>query len=66
RVVIDNRLKTIPVVIRWAEDEFVFVTTGLSSDNSVIVSRLSDPLENTLVETSTPELIATNSRRRLP
>ncbi len=64
-IVVDNRLKTVPVAVKWVENEVAFIATGLNSDDDVVISKLSEPLENTLVETSTYEMIATNSRRKL-
>ncbi|MBU2513086.1 efflux RND transporter periplasmic adaptor subunit [bacterium] len=63
RIVVESRLKTIPVDVKWVDSDFAFITAGLKSDDTVIISNLSEPMENSLVETSTHELIATNSRR---
>ncbi|MFH2129417.1 MAG: efflux RND transporter periplasmic adaptor subunit, partial [bacterium] len=61
-IVVDGRLKTVPVTIRWVEDEVAFVSAGLNSDDQVIVSRLSAPLENALVESSELNLFAASRR----
>jgi len=45
----DRRLRTLPVQILRSEGEFIFVR-GIPENTDVIVTRLVDPLENTLVE----------------
>ncbi len=60
-VVSDNRLRTVPVKIGWMEEEYAYVAAGLSRDDQIVLTRLSNPLENTLVEFSNKELIATNT-----
>ena len=47
---IDNRLKTTPVTIAKIEDEKTFISKGLKDGDQVIVTRLVEPLENTLLE----------------
>ena len=44
-----NRLKTIPVTVIHSEGEDVFVSSGLTPGQTVITTRLSDPLEDALV-----------------
>ncbi len=63
RIVVENRLKTIPVNVKWVDGGFAYITAGLKSEDTIIISNLSEPLENSLVEPFTHELIATNSRR---
>ncbi len=48
----DNRLKTVAVDVVRSEGEYVYVGQGLASDDTVIVTRLVDPLENSLLEFS--------------
>ena len=42
----DNRLQTVPVKVIYAKDEDVFVSEGLTPGQTVVTTRLSDPLEN--------------------
>jgi len=44
-----NRLKTVPVTVIHSEGEDVFVSSGLTPGQTVITTRLSDPLEDALV-----------------
>ena len=44
-----SRLKTIPVTVIHTEGENVFVSSGLTPGQTVITTRLSDPLEDALV-----------------
>ncbi len=60
-MVVGNRLKTVPVKVNWIENEFIFVSEGIIEDDQIILTRLSDPLENCLVEVSQPALIAQNT-----
>ena len=46
----DNRLTTVPVHVERTEDGFTYVSEGLKTGDLVIVTRLVDPLENTLLE----------------
>jgi RND family efflux transporter MFP subunit len=46
----DNRLKTVAVAVVRSEGEYVYVGQGLEPGATVIVTRLIDPLENTLLE----------------
>jgi len=48
----DNRLQTVSVAVERSEGEFVYVGRGLSPGDTVIVTRLIDPLENALLETT--------------
>ena len=47
-----NRLVTVPVTVVRSEGEDVFISTGLNPGQTVIVTRLTDPLENTLLAVS--------------
>ena len=49
-VVRDNRLKTIGVRVARIQGEQAFVDQGLKAGEQVIVTRLVDPLENSLIE----------------
>lgn len=49
-IVRENRLKTVPVQTARVEGETTFVSSGLNPGDVVIVTRLVDPLENTIVE----------------
>ncbi len=46
----DNRLKTIPVEVARVQGEETFVSSGLNPGDIVIITRLTDPLENTLLK----------------
>jgi len=45
----ESRLKTAPVTVIHAEGENVFVSDGLTPGQTVVTTRLSDPLENALL-----------------
>ena len=45
----ESRLKTVPVTVIYAEGENVFVSKGLTPGQTVITTRLNDPLENALL-----------------
>lgn len=47
--VVDDRLKTIPVTVIRAEGDSVYITGEISDGDTVITTRLVDPLENSLV-----------------
>ena len=46
----DNHLRTVPVEVARVQDDFVFVSDGLSPGDLVITTRLVNPLENSLLE----------------
>jgi len=46
----ENRLKTIPVTVARTEGETIYVSAGLNPGDTVITTRLIDPLENALLE----------------
>ena len=46
----DNRLKTVDVRVERIEGEYVYVGQGLNPGDTVILTRLIDPLENALLE----------------
>lgn len=45
-----NRLNTLPVTVAWIDGEEAFVSKGIQAGQEIIVTRLSDPLENALLE----------------
>jgi hypothetical protein len=49
-VVRDSRLKTVGVRVVRIQGDRVFIAEGLNEGEQVIVTRLVDPLENSLVE----------------
>ena len=49
-LVVDNRLKTVPVEVVRIEAENVYVDEGLNAGDLVVTTRLIDPLENALLE----------------
>ena len=46
----EKRLRTIPVEVVRIQDDEVFVGKGLSTGDNVIITRMADPLENSLLE----------------
>jgi hypothetical protein len=46
----DNRLKTVDVRVERIEGEYVYVGQGINPGDTVILTRLIDPLENVLLE----------------
>ena len=46
----DNRLKTVDVRVERIEGDYVYVGQGISPGDTVILTRLIDPLENALLE----------------
>ncbi len=46
----EGRLKTVDVTVARIEGEFVFVDQGLNPGDTVILTRLIDPLENALLD----------------
>jgi RND family efflux transporter MFP subunit len=51
----DGRLKTQPVELVNEQDGYAFVGDGLQPGDDVIVTRLVDPLENTLLDVTNPD-----------
>ena len=49
-VSVDDRLKTVPVEVVRVQGEEAFVSGGLAAGDVAVVTRLIDPLENTLLE----------------
>ena len=49
----DGRLKTVDVNVARTEDEYVFVAGGISAGDLVVITRLVNPLENTLLDVKT-------------
>ena len=49
-VVVDSRLKTIPVEVARIDGDTTYVSGGLKNGDTVITTRLIDPLENSLIE----------------
>jgi multidrug efflux pump subunit AcrA (membrane-fusion protein) len=49
-VSVADRLKTVNVTVAWAQEEQVYVSSGLNPGDRVIITRLIDPLENALLE----------------
>ena len=48
----ENRLKTVPVEVVREEGKDAFISEGIKQGDLVIITRLIDPLENSLVETN--------------
>jgi hypothetical protein len=46
----NRRLKTIPVEVARVDNDFAYITGGLSDGDRVITTRLVDPLENASLE----------------
>ncbi|HJL85561.1 MAG TPA: efflux RND transporter periplasmic adaptor subunit [SAR324 cluster bacterium] len=49
-IVTENRLKTVPVGVKWVDDGNVYVSSGIRENEKIILTRLSNPVENTLVD----------------
>ena len=49
-IMVNNRLKTVPVKVARTDGEFVYISSGLKSGDIVVTTRLIDPLENSLLE----------------
>lgn len=49
-VAVDRRLKTVDVQVARVDGDHAYITGGLDEGDSVIVTRLVDPLENSLLE----------------
>lgn len=49
-VAADRRLKTVDVEVARVDGDFAYITDGLTEGDTVIVTRLVDPLENSLLE----------------
>ena len=47
---VSNRLKTVPVKVARIEGENAYVADGLNTGDMVVITRLIDPLENTLLQ----------------
>jgi len=47
---VNNRLKTIPVKIVRMKGEHIYISEGLEEGDTVLTTRLIDPLENTLLK----------------
>lgn len=48
----DDRLRTVPVEVAHKQGDFAYVSEGISPGDAVIITRLIDPLENTLLDVS--------------
>jgi len=46
----ENRLQTVPVSVARTEGDTIYISEGLSAGDTVITTRLIDPLENALLE----------------
>jgi RND family efflux transporter MFP subunit len=57
----NGRLKTVPVTVARVEGEEAFVSAGLEAGDEVIVTRLIEPLENSLLEIARPSGEASRS-----
>ncbi len=44
---VGNRLKTVPVNVVWSDDNYAYISNGIEPLSLIILTRLSDPLENT-------------------
>lgn len=47
---VDNRLRTVPVEVARIDGEYAYVAEGLNIGDTVVITRLIDPLENALLE----------------
>jgi len=46
----NTRLKTIPVTVEKIEPEFAIISRGIATNDEVIITRLTDPMENVLLD----------------
>jgi multidrug efflux pump subunit AcrA (membrane-fusion protein) len=46
----NQRLKTVAVEVARVDNEYAYITDGLSDGDHVIITRLVDPMENALLE----------------
>jgi RND family efflux transporter MFP subunit len=53
--VVANRLKTIPVQVARIEGDYAYISDGLNSGDTVVTTRLIDPLENALIQITNRE-----------
>lgn len=53
----DSRLKTTSVKVKWSDDDFFYISKGFRPHDLIIISRLSEPVENSLVEASDEKLM---------
>ena len=49
-IAVDNRLRTVPVEVVRIDGEYAYVAEGLNVGDTVVTTRLIDPLENALLE----------------
>lgn len=49
-IIRENRLHTIPVTVARVQGEFAYISAGLEEGEQIIITRLIDPLENSLLE----------------
>ena len=47
---VNNRLRTVPVEVIRIDGEYCYAAQGLNVGDTVVITRLSDPLENALLE----------------
>ncbi len=47
---LENRLKTVSVKVVRLEGDFAYINKGLNPGDTVVTTRLIDPLENALLE----------------
>jgi multidrug efflux pump subunit AcrA (membrane-fusion protein) len=52
---VDNRLKTEPVSVARVDEEGAYINGGIEPGDVVLITRLVDPLENTLLSITYPE-----------
>lgn len=57
----DSRLKTVPVKVARKEGDTTIVSDGLQPGNLVVSTRLADPLENILLEVTSPDIQGSSS-----
>jgi multidrug efflux pump subunit AcrA (membrane-fusion protein) len=56
-----NRLKTVPVTVARIEGEQAYISAGLNEGDLVVTTRLTDPLENSLLEIVNPKTDGSHS-----
>lgn len=58
RLASNGRLETVPVTVLWKENGYTLVASGLNRGDQLITTRLSSPLENSLLDVVEPEKLA--------
>lgn len=58
-IAVEGRLRSVPVTVAREEGGFAYISEGLAANDLVVLTRLVDPLDNTLLKIDMAELPAT-------